>query len=485
MNRRKFLEATAATAAATIVPRHVLGGTGFVAPSDKLNISYIGCGSQGLRLLIQALPHPELKITSVVDPNRRSDDYPTWGPGEIKGKIRNFLNDPGWGEGLRDGTCGREVGRELVNKHYAKSTASGTYNDCRAYADFREMLAQEEDLDAVYIMTPEHLHAYIAIMAMREGKHAIMHKTMANTQYEAKLLRDLTVESGLATHMWSSPGGTPAAKMVREGVVGPVREVLHWTNRPFWPQGMFEWPEEEPIPDGFDWDLWLGPVPDMPYSHHLTHAVFRGWFDFGSGSLGDVGNYSLVNVFEALGLGAPSSVQAFPTRAYLVTDTWHRQDNNISFPRASILKWEFPARGNMPSLTLTWMDGGLRPDKPDLLEELGVEIGEGGLLYVGDEGIVSGAWRPSVYPESKMPDISNHPEPVYELDQFIQACKGGPKTSANFEKLYDQITMTNISAIAMRFEGKKLLWDHEKQEFTNEPEANKLLKRKYRPGWEI
>jgi hypothetical protein len=314
-----------------------------------------------------------------------------------------------------------------------------------------------------------------------------MHKTMANVQAEAKMARDLAKETGLATHMYSSSGGSALVDLVADGVVGQIREVHHWTDRPYWPQGMYKWPEAEPIPDGFDWDLWLGPVPHKAYSHHLTHAVFRGWYEFGSGALGDTANYTLLDIFEVLKLGAPTSVQAFPSRFYEVTDTWHRQINQISFPRAATIRWEFPARGDMAPVTFVWYDGGIRPATPKLIADEGDELRTGGLLYMGDNGIISGGRRGRVYPSSLNVELNdpNRERPPSELDQFIAACKGGKPTSANFEKIYDQITMINISAIAQRFEGKKLLWDHENMQFTNEPEANKLLWREYRDGWEL
>ena len=175
-SRRSFLAQGATTAAATIVARHVLGGPRFVAPSDRINVGYVGCGTQGLRQLIPALQRKDLRIAAVCDPNRRSEDYVEWARFELRDKVRSFLRDSRWASAARSCPCGREVAREIVDRHYSSSSGAG----CRAYADFREMLAAEKGLDAVYVMTPDHLHATIALAALRAGKHVITHKPLSN-----------------------------------------------------------------------------------------------------------------------------------------------------------------------------------------------------------------------------------------------------------------------------------------------------------------
>ena len=302
--RRTFLGTAAGAAAVTLVPRPVLGGPGFVAPSDRINVAYVGCGTQGLRQLMPALESPDLKVVAVCDPNRRSEDYIEWSRFELRDKIRAFLKDPGWAEGAKACPCGREVGRELVDRHYGATPGGG----CRTYADFRELLAQEKDLDAVYCMTPDHLHGTIALAAMRAGKHFITHKPIANVLHEARLVVRTARETGAATHLFCASGQKDTATIAEwlaAGAIGPVREVHNWSTRPFWPQGMTTLPEPAPVPEGLDWDLWLGPLPPRPYSPHYTHAVFRGWYDFGTGALGDMGHYSFFQVFKLLRLGSP------------------------------------------------------------------------------------------------------------------------------------------------------------------------------------
>ena len=292
VSRRTFLEKSATTAAVSLVARHVLGGPRHVPPSDRINVGFVGCGTQGLRQLMPALQKADLRIVAVCDPNRKSEDYVEWSRFELRDKIRAFLGDSGWADGARACPCGREVGRELVDRHYGASAGGGV----RAYADFREMLAQEKDLDAVYNMTPDHLHAPVALAAMRAGKHAITHKPLANVLHEAHVVVRTARETGAATHMFCAAGqqATPQiAEWIQSGAIGPVREVHNWSTRPFWPQGMTSLPTEVvPVPEGLDWDLWLGPVPHRPYHPAYTNAVFRGWYDFGTGALGDMGHYS-------------------------------------------------------------------------------------------------------------------------------------------------------------------------------------------------
>ncbi|MBD0368491.1 MAG: Gfo/Idh/MocA family oxidoreductase, partial [Flavisolibacter sp.] len=191
IHRREFIS-TAATAslAFTIVPRNVLGGPGFIAPSDKINLAYIGCGTQGLREMCELLPNPELQIVSVCDPNKMSTNYVDWSPNGIRNSIRKALEEPTWGENLNGIPGGRDIGKELVEKYYSKKSDSKNYKGCTSYADFRELLEKEKDIDAVKIMTPDHLHGYISIAAMKKGKHVVIHKPIANRMYEARLVMD-------------------------------------------------------------------------------------------------------------------------------------------------------------------------------------------------------------------------------------------------------------------------------------------------------
>ncbi|MBN1844219.1 MAG: Gfo/Idh/MocA family oxidoreductase [Sedimentisphaerales bacterium] len=496
MNRREFIGKSSLAAAFTILPRRVLGGAAYVAPSEKVRIGYVGCGTQGLRQLIEALPNREIQIAAVCDPNRSSADYVEWGKHEIRDKIRNFLGDPAWGAADQGCRCGRAVGHEIVSRYYAKNKPSGSYQGCQAYVDFREMLAQENDLDAVYIMTPDHLHATIALAALRKGKHVIVHKPLSNVLAEARLVAQTAQKTRLATHLFCTAGKatTPLlCEWIGSGAIGPVREVHNWSSRPFWPQGMTERPPERPaVPDGMDWDLWLGPVPPRPYHPAYTHAVFRGWYDFGTGALGDMGHYSFYQIFQILKLGCPVAVEATRSQYWKIVDsTWQKQENRLSYPRAATIRFEFPARGDMPPVTLTWYDGGLRPAKPKELDQDGLDMPAEGLLFVGDNGKILCGFSgddPRLIPEARMkafqPPPKTLPRPIGELEQWLAACKGGESSGAAFEKIYPFSETICLGTIALRVD-KKLAWDTERFRFANSEEANGLMHRTYRPGWEL
>ncbi|HSD26317.1 MAG TPA: Gfo/Idh/MocA family oxidoreductase [Vicinamibacteria bacterium] len=490
LSRRAFLERGTSTAAATLVARHVLGGPRQVPPSDRISVAYVGAGTQGLRQLMPALAREELRIVAVCDPNRKSEDYVEWFRHELRDKVRTFLGDPSWAEGSSACPCGREVGREIVDRHYASPPGAG----CRVYADFREMLAKEKDLDAVYVMTPDHLHATIALAGLRAGKHVIMHKPLANVLQEARLVIRAARETGAATHMFCSAAQASTADIeewIQAGAIGPVREVHNWSTRPFWPQGMTSRPTEAvPVPDGFDWDLWLGPVPHRPYHPSYTHAVFRGWYDFGTGALGDMGHYSLYQVFKVLKLGSPLTVEASRSQYWRIDELlWKKQVNTVSYPQASLVRWEFAERPGMPPLALHWYDGGLRPPTPRELQDDGEPMPEEGLLFVGDEGKILAGFSgqsPRLIPRSRMarftPPPRTLPRPAEELDQWIRACRGGAPSDASFPNLSALTETILLGTIAIRVD-KKLRWDAAGFRFVDAPEADALMTREYREGW--
>jgi predicted dehydrogenase len=246
------------------------------------------------------------------------------------------------------------------------------------------------------------------------------------------------------------------------------------------------------VPEGFDWDLWLGPAAHRPYHPAYTHAVFRGWYDFGTGALGDMGHYSFHQIFEMLKLGCPTAVEASRSQYWSIKDfTWHKEINRVSYPRASLIRWEFPARGELPPVALHWYDGGLRPALLRELEQDGSEMPDEGLLLVGDHGkLLAGftADHPRLIPQTRMREFQQPPQtlprPIDELDQFIRACHGGQSSDASFENAYPFAETILLGTIALRV-NKKLRWDSEKLEFSNSTEANELRSRKNRPGWEI
>ncbi|RJP18897.1 MAG: gfo/Idh/MocA family oxidoreductase [Candidatus Omnitrophota bacterium] len=495
-NRRSFLKKTAPAAAMTIVSRHVLGGENFTPPSEKVNIAYIGCGTQGIRQLLSALPNPDVHIAAVCDPNEESTDYIGWSKNEIRDKVRKFLKKSSWDEGVEGCRCGRKVGREITEAYYAMSQKSERYQGCAAYADFRELLENEADIDALYIMTPDHLHTAIALTAMKKGKHAITHKSLSNVYHEIQLAAEMAEKTGLATHMFCSAGNYSTSTLcewIWSGAIGPVREVHNWSSRPFWPQGMTAFPPEQvAIPKGLDWKLWLGPVPDRLYHPSFTHAVFRGWYDFGAGALGDMGHYSFYQIFKILKLSSPLSVEASRSQYWEIVDSlWKKQENRISYPRASMIHWEFPAREDMPPVSLFWYDGGLRPLIPQELQTDGKPMPEEGLLFVGDKGKILAGFsgeNPRIIPEANMNAFQQPPEtlprPIGELEQWLRACKGGPESDASFPNIFPLAETIALGNIALRVD-QKLQWDGEKKVFTNNADAMTFTRRAYRPGWEL
>jgi hypothetical protein len=497
INRREFIGTSAAIAGITIVPRSVLGGQNYLAPSDKINVAYIGTGSQGIRVLMEFLRHPEIQITMICDANRDSQDYPEWNKDEVRNSVRRFLDEPTWGEGNTGCRGGREVGKEIAQLYYGKNKPSGKFNGIKTYEDFRELLHKEKDIDGVCVMTPEHTHATIAIAAMRQGKHVVNHKPMSNVLSEVRLAAKTAAETSMATHMFcsSTMHTTPLlCEWIWNGAIGQVREVHNWTTRPFWPQGMTHYPRETPpIPDGFNWDLWLGPAEYRPYHPAFTHAAFRGWYDFGTGPMGDMGHYSFFQWWQILKLHTPISVEASRSEYWTVDPGyWEKQINTVSYPRASLVHWEFPEREGMAPVTLHWYDGGLRPPIPEELERDGRKMPEEGVLFIGDNGKIMAEFTgrsPRIIPESKMKEF-NRPEQTLPrpegsgLDQWVAACRGEKTSTAAYDRIRPINETICLGTIALRI-GRKLYWDSEKMSFKDEPEADKLLYRTYRKGWEL
>jgi hypothetical protein len=500
IDRRKFLEKAAGTAAAfTILPRHVLGGPQFVAPSDKVTLAYIGLGTQGIRELLELLPSNDIQVVAVCDPNRDSNDYVDWSPNGLRNAIRKSLDKPGWREGADGIPGGRDVGREIVETYYAGARPAGSYKGCAAYADFRELLDKQKDVDAVKIMTPDHLHATISIAAMKQGKHVVMHKPIANRLYEAHLVLETARTAKVATHFipWDTHGSMDLVMAwIKDGAIGTLREVHNWTNRPVWPQYLTLPVDQPPVPQGFDWDLWLGPAVDRPYHPNYTNAVFRGWYDFGGGSIADMGHYSLWVVFRTLKLGAPMSVEARPSGACAIVDHVSRKiRNDYSYPLASTIRFKFAAREDMGPLELFWYDGGMKPRTPEELEADGKELEAEGMMFVGDKGKILTGFLiedPRIIPEKKMREYQG-PKPAFQPavrdplrgpNEFVAACRGGQPSSADFSHAGAISEAFNLAAVALRA-GRRIEYDAAGMKITNVPEANKYLVREYRKGWEL
>jgi hypothetical protein len=454
--------------------------------------------------MLDLLPMPEVQIVAVCDPVEDGNDYIDWSKDGLRASIAQAMGKPDWRKDAPGIPGGREVARQLVQSYSARQKRSGGFQGCSSYADFRELLEKERDIDAVKIMTPDHLHAAIAIAAMKKGKHVLMHKPLANRVHEARLVIETARKSNVATHFLpASPGEDVrlAAGWIRDGAIGTLRQIHNWSNRPVWPQYATIPADTPPVPKGFDWDLWLGPSLDRPYHPHYTHAVFRGWYEFGGGPVADMGHYSLWPVFREFDLDAPVAVESAPSHACAIVDNVSITiRNDYSFPIASVIRFKFAAKPDRPALDLFWYDGGIKPPTPEELESENQELPAEGMMYVGDKGSIVGGFRgenPRILAGRKRtesltaqgdakpgPQERGRVRPVRNA-AWIEAFKGGEHTCGDFLLAGPISEAFNLGAVSLRLGGKRLSWDAAHMKITNPPAANSYLVREYRKGWEL
>jgi predicted dehydrogenase len=445
--RRSFIADTGlATAAFTIVPRHVLGGTGNTPPSEQVNIAGVGIGGVG------------------------------------KSNVGNA----------------RDAGANVVALCDVDSGYAGPvfieYPKAKKYKDYRRMLEEQKDIDGVIVATPDHTHAIIAMAAIKMGKHVYVQKPLSHTVKESRLLTEAAREAKVATQMGNQGHSTDDIRRICEwiwdGAIGPVREVHVWTDRAVWPQGFDRPTGARRVPATLDWDLWLGPAPERPYMKDIYHPVnWRCWWDFGTGALGDHGCHALDSVFWALNLKYPTSVEA--SSSNLVRKMFDTQPNTETFPRASIVYYNFPARGDMPEVQVKWFDGGLMPPRPEELEP-GFVRDTNGVLFIGDKGkLMCGGWseNPRLIPETRMKEYQQPSQTIERIEgsheaDWIRACQGGEPASANFEYSGPMSEMVLMGNLAVR-SGKKVEWDGENMQVTNHLELNEFVHREYRKGWTL
>ncbi len=505
INRRRFVGTAVASGVLTIVPRHVLGGTAYVAPSDKITLAHVGMGTQGFRELGGLLGEPKIQIVAVCDPNTDSNDYVEWGKNDIRNTIRGYLGNPSWREGQGGCPGGREVGREVVDTYYAKQRSEQKFAGCRGYADFRELLDKEKDIDAVKVMTPDHLHATVCVAAMKKGKHVMVHKPLANRMHEGRLVVETARQTKVGTHLLaygSGAGNGAIARRIKEGAIGKLREIHNWSNRPVWPQYTEIPKDRPPVPKGLDWDLWLGPALDRPYHPHYTHTVFRGWYDFGGGSMADMGIYSLWPVFTGLGLGVPQSAQAWASHTCTIADHISRPAvNEFSYPIACAIRFEFAAQKDLPAVDLFWYDGGMKPRLPEEVEAHKVEMGIEGILFVGDGGAIMAGFngqdpqlfakgkREPLFPGETPPRGSRRGQKAGggRSTSWLSAFQGGEPSPGSFLNAGPITDTVNLGTVALRASARgkvgKVVFDSQNMRITNAPEATKYLFREYRKGW--
>jgi predicted dehydrogenase len=503
LTRREFVAGTGcatlgamvATSAPLILPNRVLG-RGRRAPSDTVNVAIVGFGGIGSQnaLVLAQTDH----IGAVCDVDFAYSER----------TMANKLTDE-HGNPRPDGLKLREQ-----------------FGKAKRYSDFREMLAKEKSIDGVVVATPDHLHAAVAMAAMDLGKHVYVQKPLAATVHEARVLRERALASPkLVTQMGNQGHSSEDARLINEwiaaGIIGPVHEVHVWTNRPvaYWPQGLPRptgmAPPEIPggfgnpwtyrhvqdvlaaamgsggaPPAGLDWNMYLGPIAEnVPY-HPIYHPFnWRGWLDFGSGALGDMGAHLIDHPFWALGLTYPSTIEATSTQ-------WGTtpQHKPVSYPVSTCVHYQFAARGTQPPVKLSWFDGGIYPPRPDLLPDNVELASEGGVIFIGEKGILLhdtyGA-NPRLYPQSLTEAAAAIPKSIprimwsHELN-WTKAIRGEAKASSPIEYAAQLIETMLLGLVALRAgQGKKILYDGERGQITNNADANQYLTREYRAGWAI
>jgi predicted dehydrogenase len=513
LSRRQLMVAGGAAATAfTIVPRHVLGGVGFVAPSEKITLACIGFGTQAIREIGGVLASPDVQVVAVCDVEKDGVNYLEWGKNGIRDGIRRLIDNSSWREGINHVPGGRDVGKEVVETYYAKQRGKEQYKGCATYVDFRELLDREKDVTAVKVMTPDHTHAIISLAALKKGMNVIVHKPLANRVVEARAVIETARAKKIATHFMPASEGANqklAVDMVKKGAIGALREIHNWSMRPVWPQFPTLPEERPPIPAGFDWTLWLGPSLDRSYHPNYTHTNFRGWYEFGGGSLADMGHYSLWPIFQLLELDSPISVESTPSHVATVSDhICRRIKNDYSFPAACTIRMRFAPKGQRGALDIFWYDGGIKPPVPEELMAEDKEFAEEGMMFVGDGGKILGGFRmenPQLIPEAKMRayrTANNLPEPAPRQrggggggrrggdpsgrnSAWVTAFKGGAASYGDFLLAGPLSDAVNLASISLRLGGRRILWDSAAAKITNISEANKLLSREYRPGWEM
>ncbi len=463
VDRRRFLTAASAIAAAstvTIVPRSVLGGDGFVAPSDRVNVALIGCGGRARQNMKGVMAHPDARVVAVADPADR------WDMRDLR--IYRTL-------------AGRSVLKGEIEEHYAAESP-----DFRvaAYEDFRLMLEKEPGIDAVIVSTPDHQHAHNAVHAMRAGKHTYCEKPLTHNIREARLVAKVADETGVATQMGNQGHSrdtmAETIEWVRSGAIGTVREVHAWVPASRWNPGLLHPPSEaEPMPKGLNWDLWLGPRAERPFHSAYAPVHWRDFWDFGCGALGDFACHDLDSATWALNLVAPDTVEA---------SSAGKSDPALA-PHGALCRFDFPARGDQKEVKVTWYDGGLRPEFPAAVEEKREQYRRG-VMFVGDHGkiVCKGAggepWvlpdgdRNVETPKPTIPRVSDH------YRSWLDACKGGSPATSHFGYGARLTEITLLGVLAVRL-GQKLEWDHDNMRVTNVPEADAILKGDYRKGWEL
>ena len=463
VSRRKFLGTAAAAAGITIVPRHVLGA-GFQAPSDTVNVAVVGYKhGMGTSNLLNVARTDNIVALCDCDES--------------------------------DAAKAAMVNRGIPEK----------FPKTKFHKDFRQMLDKQKDIDAVVVATPDHNHAVVAMAAMQMGKHVYVQKPLTRTISEARALAAAARQYKVVTQMGNQGHSEEGLRLMQEwldaGAIGSVREVHCWTNRPIWPQGMPRPTEQQAVPDGLDWEMWIGPAPMRPF--HRTYHPFgwRAWQDFGAGAMGDMACHVMDASYTILKLGAPTSVIATLAYNFLPPKPGERGfgqrvEYNDSYPPSSVIHLAFPERGNMPAVKLHWYDGGLLPERPEDLEPER-KLPESGTIFVGDKGKMwceTYSESPRLIPESAMTAFTVRPAKTLPRvpggrdgheKNWLDAIRQKGQAVSNFDYAAPFTESVLLGNVALRFPGTRLMWDGPNMKVTNVLEANQYVQHTYRQGWSL
>ncbi|HSC52671.1 MAG TPA: Gfo/Idh/MocA family oxidoreductase [Phnomibacter sp.] len=468
-SRRNFIRNTGiAGAGFFIVPRHVLG-KGFVAPSDKLNIAAIGVGGKGAGDISEFAKGGKANIVALCDVDTV----------QAAGSVKKFPN-------------------------------------AKFYFDFREMLEKEKNnIDAVSVSTPDNTHAVATMAAMQLGKHVYVQKPLTHDIYEARMITEAAKRYKVVTQMGNQGGSGDGVRLMQElyasGVIGDVKSVKAWTNRPVWPQGIATPTGKHEIPNSLKWDLWLGPAPFVDFNPAYLPFNWRGWWAFGTGALGDMACHILDPAYRILPILYPNEVECSVPNQF--TAAWQEAGYVDSCPPSSVIHLNYPRTDGKGNIKITWMDGGLLPERPnELLPDEPMGNWDGGIIFEGTKGKIMadcyGA-NPRLLPtklmqEKKMPKQTLVRVPEGHYQQWVNACiagYGNGKTSSPFEfagPFTESILIANLAIRSWMTKNpaakgwedkyigrKKLLWDAKNMRITNFEAANQYVKRNYREGWTL
>ena len=472
-SRRTFIRNSALTAAGfMIVPRHVLG-RGFVAPSDRLIVAGIGAGGKGESDLNNFYKSGKAEIAVLCDVDER----------QITESRKRFPK-------------------------------------AKVYKDFREMLAKEgKNIDAVSVSTPDHTHAVAAMAAMSLNKHVYVQKPLTHDIYEARMLTQAAHRYKVVTQMGNQGSSGDGVRQLQEwynaGLLGDVHTIYCYTDRPIWPQGVGRPTNVSPIPAGLDFDLWLGTAPKRDYFEGILPFNWRGWWDYGTGALGDMACHIMAPAFAVMGLGYPTSAECSVATKYI--ENWNKAYYPESGPIASHITLNFKGKNGKPDVELHWMDGGIQPSRPP---ELGANevMGDGGngVLFLGTKGkMMCGTYGvdPFLLPKTRTQEVKV-PKTIARVPggeeghyaAWVEAAIAGygsdkaKNLSSHFDiagPLTESVLMGNLAIRSydiqkkvgndMEYPGRfiKLLWDGPNMKITNFDEANQFVKRQYREGWTL